>query len=106
MADVGDVQSKFRSLINQNGACCLNQMTMVTPAFTHDQTLCGAHAARGPVERNGLVQNKVCAHFKGLLDACLAAYHSKGDAALVGFTLPQFPKDQGAVRHLVTVDQN
>jgi len=41
-----------------------------------------------------------------LLDACLAAYHSKRDAAFVGFTLPQLAKDQGAVRHLVTVDQN
>src|SRR5215831_2571090 len=106
MADVCNVQRKLRSLVNQNGACCLNQMAMVAPAFTHDQTLRGAHAARGPVERNRLIQHKVCAHFKSLLDACLAAYHSKSDAAFVGFALPQLAKDQRAVRHLVAIDQN
>ncbi|HEV8493798.1 MAG TPA: hypothetical protein VGR76_16085 [Candidatus Angelobacter sp.] len=41
-----------------------------------------------------------------MLDACLAAYHSKRDAAFVGFTLPQLAKDLRAIRHLVTVDQN
>src|ERR1043166_1960398 len=106
MADVGNVQGELRSLVNQNGACSLNQMTMVAPAFTHDQTLCGTHAARGPVERNGFVQHKVCAHFEGLLDACLAAYHGKGDAAFGGFTLPQLAKDLRTVRHLITVHQD
>src|ERR1051326_731500 len=105
MADVGDVQSKFRPLVNQDCSRCFDQMAMVAPAFTHDKTLCRTYAARGPVERNWLIQNEVCAHLKGLLDTRLAAYHGKGDAALVGFTLPQFAKNQRTIRHVVTVDQ-
>src|SRR6266853_1725323 len=105
MADVGNIQSKFRSLVNQDCSRCFDQMAMVAPAFTHDQSLCRAYAARGPVERNWLVQNKVSTHLKGLLDTRLAAYQGKGNAALVGFTLPQFAENQGAVRHVVTVNQ-
>jgi hypothetical protein len=105
VADVSDVQRKFRSLVNQDRTCCLDQMAMVASAFTHDQALCRAHTARGPVERNWLVQNKVSAHLKGLLDTGLAAHYCKGNAALVGFTLPQFAKNQRAVRHVVTIDQ-
>ena len=104
MADVGNIQSKFRPLVNQDCSRCFDQMAMVTPAFTHDQALCRAHTARGPVERNGFVQNKVGAHLKCLLDSRLAAYHSKGDAAFVGFTLPQFAENQWTVRHVVAVN--
>src|SRR5690242_560107 len=80
-------------------------MAMVAAAFAHDQALRRAHAARGPVERNWLIQHKVGAHFEGLLDTRLAAYDGKRNAALVGFALPQFAEHQTAIRHFVKVSQ-
>jgi hypothetical protein len=81
-------------------------MAVIATAFTHDQALRRAHAARGPLKGNWLIQNKVGAHLKSLLDTRLAAYHGKGDAALVRFALPQFAENQGAIRHVIAVDQN
>ncbi len=80
-------------------------MAMIATALTHDQALRSAYATGRPIQRNRLVQDKVGAHLKRLLNVRFAIYQREGNAAFIGFPLAQLAQNQGAVGHVVTVNQ-
>src|SRR5258708_2722818 len=80
-------------------------MAMVAPTLSHDQASGGADATRGSVHGNRLVQDEICAYFKGLLHSGLAIHQREGDAALIGLSLAQFLQDGRALLYVITVDQ-
>src|SRR5882672_4391068 len=81
-------------------------MTMVTPALPHDQSLRGANASSGAFHGDWLVQDEIGAYFKRLLDVGPAIDQSKGNAALVGLSLPQFTEDQSGILDIIAVNHN
>ena len=67
MADVGDADGNFRAGVHNNGSRGFYQMTVITAAFTHDQTLRGPNTSCSSLQGDRFIQNKISAHFKSLL---------------------------------------
>src|SRR5947209_4788539 len=89
-ADGDDADRNFVDAIHQQRTAGIYQMAMVAAAFSHDKTMGSANTAASAVRGDGLIENKIGAHLKGLLHRGAAVDDGKGNATLVGFALAHF----------------